>query len=121
MNYEALSRKYRQGSVADSTGELVIVAALEPATRHARAQVALFLRNFRVSLPAPCDSGTMKGHDIDNLWFFGIVVAVAIPLIPVSVHYAKKGAPELTELAQQIAFQFLGSKLNTPLPGPALF
>jgi len=32
----------------------------------------------------------MKGHDIDNLWFFGIVVAVAIPLIPVSVHYAKK-------------------------------
>jgi hypothetical protein len=30
----------------------------------------------------------MKGHDIDNLWFFGLVVAVAIPLILVSVHYA---------------------------------
>jgi hypothetical protein len=51
----------------------------------------------------------MNGHDIDNLWLFGIVVAVAIPLIPVSVHYAKKGAPELTELAQQIAFQFSGA------------
>lgn len=63
----------------------------------------------------------MKGHDIDNLWFFGIVVAVAIPLILVSVHYAKKRARELTELAQQIGFQFLGSKLNTPPSGPSTF
>src|SRR6202035_704161 len=43
----------------------------------------------------------MKGHDIDNHWFFGIVVAVAIPLILVSVSDAKKRARELTELAQQ--------------------
>ncbi len=63
----------------------------------------------------------MKGHDIDNLWFFGIVVAVAIPLILVSVHYANKRARELTERAQQIGFQFLGSKLNTPPSGPSIF
>jgi hypothetical protein len=63
----------------------------------------------------------MKGHDSDNLWFFGIVVAVPIPLIPVSVHYAKQRARELTELAQQIGFQFLESKLNTPPSGPSTF
>ena len=63
----------------------------------------------------------MKGHDIDNHWFFGIVVAVAIPLILVSVSDAKKRARELTELAQQIGFQFLGSKLNTPPFGPSTF
>ena len=63
----------------------------------------------------------MKGHDIDNLRFFGIVVAVAVPLILVSVHYAKKRARELTELAQQIGFQFLGSKLNPPPSGPSTF
>ena len=63
----------------------------------------------------------MKGHDIDNHWFFGIVVAVAIPLILVSVSDAKKRARELTELAQQNWFPISREQIEHAPSGPSTF
>ena len=48
--------------------------------------------------------------------FFGGTLVIVATIVSISIHYARKRTRELTEVAQQIGFQFVGKAW----PGPAL-
>jgi hypothetical protein len=47
-------------------------------------------------------------------FFFGGMIAMVAAIITVSVHYSRKRTRELTEVAQQIAFIFVGNNWSGP-------
>jgi hypothetical protein len=56
----------------------------------------------------------MNGHDFIPLIMFGGFVVLMAVLIAAGARYAKKRARELTEIAQQIGFRFVGKDWSGP-------
>jgi hypothetical protein len=56
----------------------------------------------------------MNNHELIPYLFLAGTLALVAVIITISVHYAKKRTRELTEVAQQIGFQFVGKNWSGP-------
>jgi hypothetical protein len=61
-------------------------------------------------------SAAMSSHDVIPFLIFAGVFALAAVIITVSVLYARKRTRELTEVAQRIGFQFIGTGTGPSFP-----
>jgi hypothetical protein len=96
-----------------ANGGILSVAVLQAERRNLARIVTranrLRRRDFPATIPAPRKSGAaMPSHDLVPYFFFSGTLALMAVIITVSILYAKKRTRELTAVAQQIGFRFVG-------------
>jgi hypothetical protein len=75
----------------------------------------LLRRKFPANIPAPLKFGAfMDHHHIFPFFFVGGMLVLGAAVIVISVLYARKRTRDLTEVAQQIGFRFLGNTWSGP-------
>jgi hypothetical protein len=75
----------------------------------------LLRSKFRANIPAPSKFGAAMDHNqIFPYFFVGGMVVLGTAIIVISVLYAKKRTRELTAVAQQIGFRFVGKNWSGP-------
>jgi hypothetical protein len=60
----------------------------------------------------------MSSHDVLPFIFFGGMLVLVASIVSISLHYARKRTRELTAVAQQIGFQFIGKYWTGPPLSP---